>query len=389
MDFDLSEEQRMLKESVDRLLEDRYSFEQRKTYTQAPDGWSRELWQQYADLGLLGVPFSQDHGGFGGGPVETMILMEAFGKALVLEPYFATVILFGGALKVAGSEAQQAELLPKITEGKLLGAFAHSERDARYDLADVKTTAKKDAANNGGWVLDGEKTVVIHGDCADKLVVSARVSGGQRDKDGLALFLVDAKAPGVTRKAYPTQDSLRAADITLKGVKVAAGDVLGEPGKAFAAIERIAQSAIQALSAEAVGGMQEMLDITVEYLKTRQQFGVPIGSFQALQHRAVDMLVATEQARSMAMFASMMVDEKDSVERAKAISAAKVHIGKSGRYVGQQSIQLHGGIGMTLEYKVGHYFIRSTMIEILFGDTDHHLASLAKAGGLIPAGTTA
>ena len=386
MDFDLSEEQRMLKESVDRLLEDRYSFEQRKTYTRAADGWSRELWKQYADLGLLGVPFSQDHGGFGGGPVETMILMEAFGKALVLEPYFATVILFGGAVKIAGSEAQKADLLPKVAEGKLLGAFAHSERDSRYDLADVKTTAKKDGT---GWVLDGEKTVVIHGDCADKLVVSARVSGGQRDKDGLALFLVDAKAPGVTRKGYPTQDSLRAADITLKGVKVAASDVLGEPGKAYAAIETIAQSAIQALSAEAVGGMQEMLDITVEYLKTRQQFGVPIGSFQALQHRAVDMLVATEQARSMAMFAAMMVDEKDAEERAKAISACKVHIGKSGRYVGQQSIQLHGGIGMTLEYKVGHYFIRSTMIEILFGDTDHHLAALARAGGLIPAGTTA
>lgn len=386
MDFDLSEEQRMLKESVDRLLEDRYSFEQRKTYTKAPDGWSRELWQQYADLGLLGVPFDSKYGGFGGGPVETMILMEAFGASLVLEPYFATVTLFGGCIRIAGTDAQMAALLPRIAEGKLLGAFAHSERNSRYDLADVQTTARKDGA---GWVLDGEKTVVIHGDCADKLIVSGRISGGQRDKDGIGLFLVDAKAPGVTRKGYPTQDSLRAADITLKGVKVGAADVLGEPGKAFPIIERVAQSAIQALSAEAVGGMQEMLDITVDYLKTRHQFGVPIGSFQALQHRAVDMLVATEQARSMAMFAAMMVDEKDDIERAKSINAVKVHIGKSGRYVGQQSIQLHGGIGMTLEYKVGHYFIRSTMIEILFGDTDHHLAALARAGGLIAPGTTA
>ena len=386
MDFDLSEEQRMLKESVDRLLEDRYSFEQRKIYTKAPDGWSRELWQQYADLGLLGVPFDSKYGGFGGGPVETMILMEAFGASLVLEPYFATVTLFGGCVRIAGTDAQKTALLPKIAEGKLLGAFAHSERNSRYDLADVQTTARKDGA---GWVLDGEKTVVIHGDCADKLIVSGRISGSQRDKDGIGLFLVDAKAPGVTRKGYPTQDSLRAADITLKGVKVGAADVLGEPGKAFSIIERVAQSAIQALSAEAVGGMQEMLDITVDYLKTRHQFGVPIGSFQALQHRAVDMLVATEQARSMAMFAAMMVDEKDDVERAKAINAVKVHIGKSGRYVGQQSIQLHGGIGMTLEYKVGHYFIRSTMIEILFGDTDHHLAALARAGGLIAPGTTA
>ena len=386
MDFDLSEEQRMLKEGVDRLLEDRYSFEQRKTYTKAADGWSRELWQQYADMGLLGVPFSQDHGGFGGGPVETMIVMEAFGKALILEPYFATVILFGGALRIAGSDAQKGALLPKIAEGKLLGAFAHSERNSRYDLADVQTTAKKDGS---GWVLDGEKTVVVHGDCADKVVVSARVSGSQRDKDGIALFIVDAKAPGVTRKAYPTQDSLRAADITLKGVKVTAADQLGEPGKGYAIVEKIAQSAIQALAAEGVGGMQQMLDITVDYLKTRHQFGVPIGSFQALQHRAVDMLVATEQARSMAMYAAMMVDDNDEVERSKAINAVKVHIGKSGRYVGQQSIQLHGGIGMTLEYKVGHYFIRSTMIEILFGDTDHHLAALAKAGGLIAPGTTA
>ena len=388
MDFDLSEEQRMLKESVERLLEDKYSFEQRKKYVQAADGWSRELWAQYADLGLLGVPFSQDFGGFGGGPVETMILMESFGKALILEPYFATVILFGGALRIGGSEAQKKALLPKIGEGKLLGAWAHAERNSRYDLADVQTTAKKDPGAGGGWVLDGEKTVVIHGDCADKLVVSARVSGSQRDKDGIALFIVDAKALGVTRNAYPTQDSLKAADITLKGVKVAAADQLGEPGKGHAIVEKVVQSAIQALSAEAVGGMQEMLDITVEYLKTRQQFGVPIGSFQALQHRAVDMLVATEQARSMAMFAAMMVDENDDVERQKAINAVKVHIGKSGRYVGQQSIQLHGGIGMTLEYKVGHYFIRSTMIEILFGDTEHHLAALAKAGGLIAPGTT-
>lgn len=386
MDFDLSEEQRLLKESIDRLVRDRYGFEQRKVYARQPDGWSRELWRQYAEMGLLGVPFDSRYGGFGGGPVETMILMEAFGKALILEPYFATVILAGGCIRITGSEAQKAALLPKIAEGKLLGAFAHSERDSRYDLADVQTTARKDGA---GWVLDGEKTVVIHGDCADKLIVSARVAGGPRDEDGIGLFLVDGNAAGVSRKGYPTQDSLRAADITLKGMKVAAGDVLGEPGKAYTHIERVAQSAIASLCAEAVGGMQEMLDLTVEYLKTRQQFGVPIGSFQALQHRAVDMLVATEQARSMAMFAAMMVDEKDPVERSKAISACKVHIGKSGRYVGQQSIQLHGAIGMTQEYKVGHYFIRSAMIEMLFGDTDHHLAALAKAGGLIAAGGAA
>ena len=382
MDFDLSEEQRMLKESVDRLISERYSFEHRKGYGKLAEGWSRELWQQYADMGLLGVPFEEEHGGFGGGAVETMIVMEAFGGALVLEPFLATVVLAGGAIRMGGSTEQKKALLPQIAEGKLLMALAHSERQSRYELSDVGMTAKKEGA---GWVLDGEKTVVMHGDCADKLVVSARVSGGRRERDGIGLFVVDAGAAGVTRRGYPTQDGQRGADITFKGVKVAAGDVLGEPGKAYDLIERVAHAAIAALASEAVGAMNAMQTITVEYLKTRHQFGVPIGSFQALQHRAVDMLVALEQARSMAMYGTMMAEDADAQERAKAMSAVKVQIGKSGKYVGQQAIQLHGGIGVTMEYKVGHYFMRTTMMETQFGDTDHHLAALARAGGLISA----
>ena len=382
MDFDLSEEQRMLKESVDRLVAERYSFEQRKAYGKEAAGWNRDVWKQYADMGLLSVPFEEKYGGFGGGAVETMIVMEAFGRGLVLEPYFATVVLAGGVIRMGGSEEQKKAILPKIADGSLLMAYAYAERQSRYDLADVLTSAKKDGA---GWVLDGEKTVVIHGDCADKLVVVARVSGGQRDKDGLGLFLVDAKAAGVSRRSYPTQDGVRGADITLKGVKVAAGDVIGEAGKAWPLIERVSHSAIAALAAEAVGAMSAMQDITVEYLKTRQQFGVPIGSFQALQHRAVDMLVALEQGRSMAMYGTMMAEDPNAEERAKAMAATKVQIGKSAKYVGQQAIQLHGGIGVTMEYKVGHYFMRTTVMETQFGDTDHHLAALARAGGLVSA----
>jgi len=382
MDFDLNEEQRMLKEGVDRLVADRYGFEQRKAYGKLPEGWSRELWKQYAEMGLLGLPFEEKYGGFGGGAVETMIVMEAVGRGLLLEPYFATVVLAGGALRMGGSDAQKAALLPKIADGSLVMAFAHAERQSRYDLADVQATAKK---QGDGWVLDGEKTLVVHGDCADKLVVLARVSGGQRDKDGLALFIVDGKAAGLSRRSYPTQDGQRGADITLKGVKVGAGDVIGEPGKAYPLVERVAHSAIAALASEGVGAMTAMHDITVEYLKTRHQFGVPIGSFQVLQHRAVDMLVALEQARSMAMYGTMMAEDPDPVERAKAMAATKVQLGKSTKYVGQQAIQLHGGIGVTMEYKVGHYFMRTTVMETQFGDSDHHLAALAKAGGLISA----
>ncbi len=377
MDFDLTDDQRLLKDSVERLIADHYAFEQRKKYMAEPTGWNPAVWNQYAELGLLGLPFEEKLGGFGGGAVDTMIVMEAFGRGLVLEPYFATVILGGGLLRRAGSEALRAALVPQIIAGKLKLAFAHVERQSRYDLADVGTAAKQDG---DGYVLDGAKSVVLHGDCADKLLVTARVSGGRRDRDGIGLFLVDADAAGVTRRGYPTQDGLRAAELTLTGVHVAGDAVLSI--NALPTIEHVVDEAIAALCAEAVGTMQAMHETTLEYLKTRQQFGRPIGSFQVLQHRSVDMLVALEQARSMAMFAAVMAGEENAAERRRSIAAAKVQIGRSGKHIGQEAIQLHGGIGMTMEYSVGHYFKRMTMIDMLFGDADAHLATLARAGGL-------
>jgi pimeloyl-CoA dehydrogenase small subunit len=382
MDFDLSEEQRLIKDSVERLLTERYDFESRKRFAAAPEGWSRELWAQYAELGLLGLLLLEEQGGFGGGPVETMIVMEAFGRALVLEPYLATVVLGGGFVQQGGSAALQAEVLPTIADGSLRLAFAHHERQARYDLADVGTTAKRDGS---GWILDGEKSLVLHGDTADRLVVSARISGGRRDRGGLGLFLVDGRSPGVSRRGYPTQDGQRAAEVSLNGVRVDGAMVVGEPGNAMPLIDRVVDQAVAALCAEAVGAMDAMHALTVDYLKTRKQFGVAIGAFQALQHRAVDMFVALEQARSMAMFASMMAQEANAGERRKAMAAAKVQIGRSGKFIGQQAIQLHGGVGMTMEFKVGHYFKRVTMIDLLFGDADHHLARLAETDGLVAA----
>jgi pimeloyl-CoA dehydrogenase small subunit len=377
MDFDLSDDQRLLKDSVDRLISDQYGFEQRKKYMAEPDGWSAALWAQYAELGLLGLPFEENLGGFGGGAAEMMIVMEAFGRGLILEPYFATVVLGGGLLNRAGSAEQRSALIPQVTQGKLKLAFAHVERHSRWNLADVATTARR---QGDGWILDGAKGVVLHGDCADKLLVTARVAGQQHDRDGIGLFLVDGNAQGVTRRGAPTQDGLRAAEVTLAGAP--AEVVLGEPGGALPVIERVVDEAIAALCAEAVGAMGCMHEMTLDYLKTRQQFGRPIGSFQALQHRSVDMLTAVEQARSMAMFAAVMAGETDATERRRAVSAAKVQIGRSGRHVGQEAIQLHGGIGMTMEYKVGHYFKRMTMIDQIFGDADHHLTALARLGGL-------
>ena len=382
MDFSFTDEQRLLKDSVERLLADRYSFEARQRFMKEPAGWSRELWHRYAELGLLGLPFEEKHGGIGGGPVETSIVMEAFGRALALDPFFATVVLGGGLLRLGADEAMRAALIPKIVAGDLLLAFAHAERQSRYDLADVATAARRDGAH---YVLDGAKSLVIHGDCADKLIVSARLAGERRDRDGIGLFVVDADATGVSRRAYPTVDGLRAAEVALSGVRVEADRILGKPGNAFPLIAQVVDAAIAALAAEAVGAMAAMHEITVEYLKTRKQFGVPIGNFQVLQHRAAEMLIALEQARSMALFATMMAEEPDATERRKAIAAAKVQIGRSGRFVGQQAIQLHGGIGMTMEYKVGHYFKRVTTIDALFGDADHHLAELARLGGLIAA----
>jgi pimeloyl-CoA dehydrogenase small subunit len=375
MDFDLSEEQRLLRDSVDRLLADTYTFEKRKGYLAEPEGWSRGLWSQYAELGLLGLPFAEEHGGFGGGGIETMLVMQAWGRVLALEPYLASVVLSGTALRLAGNKAQQSALLPQIAAGKLVVAFAHGERQARYDLSDVLTNA---TPKGGGWVLDGAKSVVTHGDIADKLVVSARTKGDRDDPSGIALFLVDGNANGVARRAYRLRDGMGAAEIALAGVEVGGDAMLCEAGRAFPVIERVVEAGIAATAAEAVGTMETMQAMTLEYLKTRQQFGRPIGDNQALQHRATEMYVALEQGRSLAMLAAMMVDETDAAERARNIAMVKVGVGQAARFVSQNAVQLHGGIGMTEEYAIGHYFRRCMVIEHSFGDTAHHLSRLAE-----------
>ena len=374
MDFDLTEDQRLLTDSVDRLLGDQYGFDKRRGYLKQPEGWSTALWSQYAELGLLGLPFAEEFGGFGGGAVDVMLLMQSFGRSLVLEPYLSTVVLGGTAIRRAGSADQQNDILPGVAEGTIKLAFAHGERQARYDLTDVTTTARK---NGSGYVLDGAKSVVLHGDSADRLIVSARSSGERGDPDGISLFLVDARAEGVAMRGYTLRDGSRAAEIALSGVEVAAGHVLGEVGAALPIIERVVEAGIAATSAEVIGTMETMQAMTLDYLKTRQQFGKPIGENQALQHRAAEMLVAMEQGRSMAMLAAMMVDEPDAAERARNISMAKVGVGQAGRFVSQNAVQLHGGIGMTEEYAIGHYFRRVMVIEHLFGDTAYHLDRLA------------
>ena len=385
MDFSLNDDQRMLKDTVDRLVARDYSFEQRKLYAKSPDGWSRTMWARMAEIGLLALPFPAAHGGLDGGPIETMLVMESLGRAMVLEPLLSSTVICAAALKAASAE-QLERWVSAIAGGELTVAWAHEEPQSRHRLSDVACSATR---TDGGHVLDGVKPLVLHGDSADKLLVSARVDGRRSDRDGIALFMVDADAPGVTRRTCRTHDGLRAAVVTFEGVEVGADDAIGEPGEALTIIERVAEAAIAALAAETVGVMSAALDMTVDYLKTRHQFGGPIGRFQALQHRAAEMLIATEQARSMAMYAALMLGEPDAAERRKALSAVKVQVGNSARFVGQQAIQLHGGIGVTDEYAVGHYFKRLTMIESRFGDTDHHLAEFARAGGFIAPATAA
>jgi pimeloyl-CoA dehydrogenase small subunit len=375
MDFNLSEDQVLLKDSVDRLVADLYDFDKRREYRKGAAGYSDEMWARFAEQGLLMLPFAEEDGGLGLGAVETGIVMEAFGRGLVVEPYFATVVLSGGLIRHAASAEQKAELVPAIGGGELKLAFAHSERAARHCLSHVETRAE-------GHVLTGEKSLVLHGDSADKLIVSARVNGGVRDKGGIGLFLVDANAPGVSIRGCETQDGMRAAEVSLQGVEA---EPLGEVGGAFPAIERAVGEAIAALCSEAVGIMEDAHRATVEYMKVRKQFGQPIGAFQALQHRAADMFVSLELARSMTLYVTAMATSEDEAERRAAVRAAKIQIGRSSRFVGQQAIQLHGGVGVTDEYKVAHSFKRLSMIEVLFGDADYHLARLAEEGGLAAA----
>ena len=374
MDFSLTEEQQLLKDSVDRFVRENYEFESRRKLVKTNEGYSEEYWKQMAELGWLGVALPEEYGGIGGGATEIMVIMEGFGRGLVLEPFFPTVVLGGNLILHGGSDAQKQELLPKVADGSLKLAFAYAERQARFDLFDVETKAEK---SGSGYAINGAKGVVFGGGAADKIVVSARTSGKARGENGITLFLVDADAKGVSRRDYLTNDGMRASEVAFDNVTVGADAVLGTVGQGFPIVERVAELAVSALCAEAVGCLDVLKEETNEYLKTRKQFGQPIGKFQVLQHRMVDMLINCEEARSMCYVATAMMDSDDAAERARSVAAAKAQIGKSARFVGQNAIQLHGGMGMTDELKVGHYFKRVTMIDLTFGDRDHHTKRFA------------
>ena len=364
MNFNYTEEQLALQDTLRRFIAKDYAFEHRRALTKSADGFDREAWKTFADFGILALPFHEDFGGLNGTAVDTMLVMEMLGRGLALEPYVSTVVLCGGLIRDAGSAAQKEALLPAIAGGELMLALAHHEPGGRYEIDRVATTA---TPTGSGWQLDGAKAVVLGAPSADKLIVSAR------DGKGVSLFLVDPKAPSVSMRAYPTQDGARAADIRLAKVAVGADALIGTAGNALPVIERALDYANAALCAEAVGIMSALNEVTLEYLKTRKQFGVPIGNFQALQHRMADMVIATEQARSMATLAAVRADSSDAAERSRAVAAAKAYVSQSARLVGQQAVQLHGGMGVVDELNVSHYFKRLTMIGLTFGDVDFHL----------------
>ena len=374
MNFSLNEEQRLLKDSAERFVRENCSLDRRRALVAGEPGYSERSWRQMAELGWLGVGVPEAFGGTGGGPVETMVLMEAFGAGLLVEPYVPSVVLGAGLVTEAGTDAQKADILPAAVAGALKLAFAWIEARSGFDLFDVRTTA---ARRDGGWVVDGAKGVVLGAAAADRLIVSARTSGGPRDRNGIGLFLVDREAEGVRLRDYRTVDGLRAAEVAFENVAVGDDAVLGDPGDALPAIEAVAERAIAALCAEAVGVMDVIVRDTAEYLKTRKQFGRPIGAFQVLQHQFTDMLIANEEARSMTYVATLRLGERDGAVRAKAVSGAKHLVGRHGRLIGQRAIQLHGGMGMTEEMAVGHYFKRLTMIDVMFGDEAYHLKRYA------------
>ena len=374
MDFSLSEEQKLIKDAVEKFVKNDYDFETRNKIIASDEGLDRKTWQQFGELGWLGVSFPEEVGGFGGGAIETNIIMEAFGYGMVVEPYMATVVLGGNALALGGTEAQKEEVLSKVIAGELLLALAYAENESGYQLSDIATKAEK---SGDGYSINGEKTVVLGGAWADKIVVAARTSGDQRDEQGISLFLVDTKASGVTVNAYKTMDGARGANIKFENVSVAADDLIGELDGGFALLDHVIDLGISAACAEALGGMTAANEKTLAYMKTREQFGVPIGSFQVIQHRMVDMFMAVESSRSMVMMVALKLASDDVNERKKAASAAKVYLGENARYCAQESVQLHGGIGMTEELDIGHYFRRLTLFCSLFGSTDYHLDRFA------------
>jgi alkylation response protein AidB-like acyl-CoA dehydrogenase len=373
MDFSFSEEQNLLRDSVKKFVDKSYPWDKRKALLESETGFSRENWQSFAELGWTALPFSEADGGIGGQPVDTMIVLEELGKGLVLEPFLAGVIFAGGLLRRADA-ATRAKHLPGLIGGERIYTVAYAEPGSRFDLFHVDTQAKQQ--KDKSYLLSGQKLTVIAGNAADVLLVTARTSGNTRDKSGITVFAVDAKQPGVRRVGYRTVDGLHAANVTFEGVKLTNDDIVGVVDQGLPALEAAVDETIIGLGAEAVGVMQVLFESTVAYSKERKQFGVPIGSFQVLQHRMVDMYMEYEQTRSMVIMAT--IAQQSGQNLAKAAAALKVQLGRSGRTLGQSAIQTHGGMGMTDELAVSHYFKRLTMIDLMLGNADYHLDRYAQ-----------
>jgi hypothetical protein len=374
MDFNFSEEQQLLADTVQRFVREQYSFETRREILKSGAGWSREMWQQIAGLGLTALNVPEAHGGLNGGPVETMLVMNAFGEALVLEPFLAAAVVTPALLVGLQDPAAASELLPTIAAGERIVIVAHQERQARGDVTQVATRAQR---SGDGYVINGHKSVIAHGGTADEFLITARTSGTEGSPEGISVFRVDAKAPGLSINAYGTIDGQPAADLELNDVKVSRTALVGTEGGAFAAIESAHEIALSALCAEAVGIMKAVNTATLEYTKSRKQFGQPIAKFQVLQHRMADMFVQSEQAKSMSYLAAIKCLDRDPLERKRSLSAAKVVVGQAGRFVAQQAVQLHGGMGMTDELMVSHHFKRLTTIDLTLGDADFHVQRFA------------
>lgn len=369
MDFNFTEEQDMVRDSLTRLVRENYDWETRQTAISSASGWQPAIWAQLAELGLFGMPFAEADGGFGGGAVDAMIVMEEFGKGLVVEPFVPTVVCAGGFLKHAGTDAQKEEHIGGIVDGSQIFAFAYAEPRGRYDYADLETTAKKDGS---GYVLNGHKAVVIGAPWATHLIVTARTSGERRDRQGVSVFVIDKSSDGVVTRDYATVDGRRASEVYFENTSIPAEALIGEEGNGLPLIELVTDEAIAAQCAEACGAMKVAQTMTVEYSRQRKQFGVPIGSFQVLQHRMADMYTEYEQAVSMTYLATLKLDAGEK-ERKLAVSSAKVRIGQAAHHIGQEAIQIHGGMGMTDELAIGHYFKRLTIFDNEFGNVDHHM----------------
>ena len=369
MNFELSDEQKMIQQSVERFVQENYDLSNRIKISSEDPGYSKEYWSSMAELGWLGLAFDEEDGGFGGNQIDTLVLMEQFGKGLVLEPFLANIVLGGGAIKRGGSAKLKESIIPSLIDGSLQLTLAYAEEQSRFDLEDIATAARED---DGNFVLNGKKSMVLNAESADKIIVVARTNGSQVDKEGISLFLVNADSDGLERENFPTVDGLRASEISLNDVKVSPENLIGEKDKGFEILQAVANDAILALAAEAVGAMEVLYKDTVEYTQQREQFDHPMSEFQVLQHRMVDMFMEYEQCKSM-LYRATMESVQDPIAAQRTIHGLKHLIGKSGLFVGENAVQLHGGMGVTEELRVGHFFKRLLVIDSMFGNADHHL----------------